>query len=175
MIFTILGIIVITGLGLFSLYKLDAVSSYLNADLEAQKYVVEQAEQLKNAIYCSLGAFIIFAIIFSFIIAKVVLAPISKLVKSAESIAHGKYLSDGKLSKSENKNEFDDLADAFGLMNQELKENLNEVTRQKKQIETILLHMTDGIIAFNIKGKIIHINHAAKIFLNVNELFLILS
>ncbi len=169
MIFTILGIIVITGLGLFSLYKLDAVSSYLNADLEAQKYVVEQAEQLKNAIYCSLGAFIIFAIIFSFIIAKVVLAPISKLVKSAESIAHGKYLSDGKLSKSENKNEFDDLADAFGLMNQELKENLNEVTRQKKQIETILLHMTDGIIAFNIKGKIIHINHAAKTFLNVNE------
>ena len=169
MIFTILGIIVITGLGLFSLYKLDAVSSYLNADLEAQKYVVEQAEQLKNAIYCSLGAFIIFAIIFSFIIAKVVLAPISKLVKSAESIAHGKYLSDGKLSKSENKNEFDDLADAFGLMNQELKENLNEVTRQKKQIETILLHMTDGIIAFNIKGEIIHINHAAKTFLNVNE------
>ena len=169
MIFTILGIIVITGLGLFSLYKLDAVSSYLNADLEAQKYVIEQAEQLKNAIYCSLGAFIIFAIIFSFIIAKVVLAPISKLVKSAESIAHGKYLSDGKLSKSENKNEFDDLADAFGLMNQELKENLNEVTRQKKQIETILLHMTDGIIAFNIKGEIIHINHAAKTFLNVNE------
>lgn len=169
MIFTILGIIVITGLGLFSLYKLDAVSSYLNADLEAQKYVIEQAEQLKNAIYCSLGAFIIFAVIFSFIIAKVVLAPISKLVKSAESIAHGKYLSDGKLSKSENKNEFDDLADAFGLMNQELKENLNEVTRQKKQIETILLHMTDGIIAFNIKGEIIHINHAAKTFLNVNE------
>ena len=169
MIFTILGIIVITGLGLFSLYKLDAVSSYLNADLEVQKYVIEQAEQLKNAIYCSLGAFIIFAIIFSFIIAKVVLAPISKLVKSAESIAHGKYLSDGKLSKSENKNEFDDLADAFGLMNQELKENLNEVTRQKKQIETILLHMTDGIIAFNIKGEIIHINHAAKTFLNVNE------
>ena len=169
MIFTILGIIVISGLGLFSLYKLDTVSSYLNANLEAQEYVIEQAEQLQYAIYCSLGAFIIFAIIFSFIIAKVVLAPISKLVKSAESIAHGKYLSDGKLSKSENKNEFDNLADAFGLMNQELKENLNEVTRQKKQIETILLHMTDGIIAFNIEGKIIHINHAAKTFLNVDE------
>ena len=42
-------------------------------------------------------------------------------------------------------------------MNKELKENLNEVTRQKKQIETILLHMTDGIIAFNIEGNIIHI------------------
>ena len=169
MIFTILGIIVIVALGLFSLYKLDCVSSYLNADIEAKKYVINQAEQLRNAIYYSLGAFIIFAIILSFIIAKVILAPISKLVRSAENIAHGKYLSDGKITKSENKNEFDDLADAFGIMNQELKENLNEVTRQKKQIETILLHMTDGIIAFNIEGRIIHINHAAKVFLNVDE------
>ena len=169
MIFTILGIIVIVALGLFSLYKLDCVSSYLNADIEAKEYVINQAEQLRNAIYYSLGAFIIFAIILSFIIAKVILAPISKLVRSAENIAHGKYLSDGKITKSENKNEFDDLADAFGIMNQELKENLNEVTRQKKQIETILLHMTDGIIAFNIEGRIIHINHAAKVFLNVDE------
>ncbi len=169
MIFTILGIIVIVALGLFSLYKLDCVSSYLNADIEAKEYVINQTEQLRNAIYYSLGAFIIFAIILSFIIAKVILAPISKLVKSAENIAHGKYLSDGKITKSENKNEFDDLADAFGIMNQELKENLNEVTRQKKQIETILLHMTDGIIAFNIEGRIIHINHAAKVFLNVDE------
>ncbi len=169
MIFTILGIIVITGLGIFSLYKLDDICSYLNDNVSAQEYVIEQSEQIKVAIYYALGAFIVFAIIFSFVIAKVVLAPISKLVKSAESIAHGKYLSDGKVAKSENKNEFDDLADAFGVMNQELKENLNEVTRQKKQIETILLHMTDGIIAFNIKGEIIHINHAAKTFLNVDE------
>lgn len=54
-------------------------------------------------------------------------------------------------------------------INKELKENINEVTRQKKQIETILLNMTDGIIAFNLDGKIIHINPAAKTFLNINE------
>ena len=28
----------------------------------------------------------------------------------------------------------------------------NEVSRQKKQIETILKHMTDGIIAFDMNG-----------------------
>lgn len=143
MIFTILGIIVITALGLFGLYKLDCISSYLNSDIAAKEFVAEQGEQIKTAISYSLGIFIIFAIILSFVIAKVILAPISKLVKSAENIAQGRYIGDGKISKSENKNEFDDLADAFGLMNQELKENLNEVTRQKKQIETILLHMTD--------------------------------
>ena len=48
-------------------------------------------------------------------------------------------------------------------------EELNEATRQKNQMETILLHMTDGLIAFNIEEEIIHINRAAKIFLNIEE------
>ena len=75
-----------------------------------------------------------------------------------------KYLGDGK-----KKTEIDDLVDAFGLMNNELKENLIDATRQKKQMETILLHMQDGVIAFDIEGNIIHINPAAKVFLNYKE------
>ena len=47
------------------------------------------------------------------------------------------------------------------MMTKELKENLNEVSRKKNQIETILLHMTDGIIAFNMEGRIILTNPAA--------------
>ena len=47
-------------------------------------------------------------------------------------------------------------------MHSELNENLKEVSRQKKQIETILLHMNDGILAFNINGKIILKNNAAE-------------
>ena len=38
---------------------------------------------------------------------------------------------------------------------------------QKNQIETILIHLTDGIIAFNRKGEIILINPAAKKFLSI--------
>ena len=67
-------------------------------------------------------------------------------------------------------------------MTTKLKENLAEMSRQKKQIETILLHMTDGVIAFNKEGKVILVNPAAtralaimdenddfeKIFKNIN-------
>ena len=49
------------------------------------------------------------------------------------------------------------------------KQELIEATRQKNQMETILLHMTDGLIAFNIEEEIIHINRAAKQFLNIKE------
>ncbi len=165
MIFAILGIIVITALGLFCLYRVENITQIINISNSEASLLKQESKQIETAIYASLSIFVIFAIILSFFVARVVLSPISKLVKSAEMISHTKkYLSDGK-----NKTEFDDLANAFGVMNHELQENLNEATRQKKQIETILLHMTDGIIAFNIEGKIIHINHAAKTFLNINE------
>ena len=60
----------------------------------------------------------------------------------------------------------DNLEDVLGIMTTELKEKLSEVSTQKNQIETILLHMTDGIIAFNRQGEIILINPAAKKFLS---------
>ncbi len=50
----------------------------------------------------------------------------------------------------------------------ELKDKLSEVSSRKNQIETILLHMTDGIIAFNMSGEIILINPAAKKFLSIS-------
>ena len=50
----------------------------------------------------------------------------------------------------------------------ELKDKLSEVSTKKNQIETILLHMTDGIIAFNMLGEIILINPAAKKFLRIS-------
>ena len=54
-------------------------------------------------------------------------------------------------------------------MTSELQENLNEATRQKRQIETILLHMTDGIIAFDKEGSILHINPAATRLLTLTS------
>ena len=166
MIFAILGIIVISLFGIFSLYRLEvAINSFQASQVEAREIIVEQARQIEIAIYISLGIFMLFTIIGGFLVTKIVLAPISKLIKSAEMVSRKKkYLGDGK-----SKTEFDDLTNAFGVMNNELTDNLNEATRQKKQIETILLHMTDGIIAFNNEGKIIHINHAAKTFLGVDE------
>ena len=53
------------------------------------------------------------------------------------------------------------------MMTTELKQKLSEVSTQKNQIETILLHMTEGIIAFNREGEIILINPAAKKSLSI--------
>ena len=100
---------------------------------------------------------------------KIILNPITKLIKSANMIADENNIEHEIKKDKKAKTDVDELYNAFNLVTQSLKENLNEVTRQKKQIETILLHMTDGIIAFNIDGNIIHINPAASRLLRVTE------
>lgn len=73
----------------------------------------------------------------------------------------GDDIDEKEIEAHENQNEVDDLVNAFYMMTKELKENLSEVSKKKNQIETILFHMTDGIIAFNMEGKIDLINPAA--------------
>jgi len=125
---------------------------------------IRQTEILVSSITV---AFLIISTVVLLFASKLILSPMSKLIKNAQRIADGeeievKYIEDEKV-----RTEIDELTKAFNLMTTGLKENLNEVSRQKNQIETILLHMTDGIIAFDIKGKIAHINPAAKRLLEI--------
>ena len=173
MVFMILGIIVITGLGLTFLHQLN----YINTEITSvnmsseniQQLLSEQMNQIRQIIYISLIIFTGLIIILGAFIAKVVIKPISRLVKSAEMIAKGQDIEIEHLPGKKGKSEIDELVEAFSIMNTGLKENLNEVTRQKNQIEAILLHMTDGIVAFDINGNIIHINLAAKKLLNIEN------
>jgi two-component system sensor histidine kinase VicK len=49
-----------------------------------------------------------------------------------------------------------------------LKKNLNEISSEKSKVETILNYMTDGVIAFNVKGEVIHFNPASKKILEID-------
>ena len=100
--------------------------------------------------------FLIIGIAISIYLSKFVIYPINKLIKASNKISE-EEIKKGKRSKK----------DTLGLMTTELKDKLSEVSTQKNQIETILLHMTDGIIAFNRQGEIILINPAAKKLLSI--------
>lgn len=93
-------------------------------------------------------------------VTKKVISPIIRLINNAKKIASGEELETKELEKSKSENEVDELVNAFYMMTKELKENLSDVSKKKNQIETILLHMTDGIIAFNMEGRIDLINPA---------------
>ena len=170
LIFLLVGILIITGLsGVFILSINNITSQIQTNSVTEMGQVIELLNQMKaNTKITSailIAFFSVVAILVSVFLSKFVIYPINRLIKSAEKITEDE--SKGFKNRSKKKGEVGNLENVFGVMTTELKEKLSEVSTQKNQIETILLHMTDGIIAFNMKGEILLINPAAKKFLGI--------
>ena len=169
LIFFILGIILISGLGinyLLMLKQLETIS-YIQENSMMMDAIIAQITQTKMIIGISISVYAVISALVGYFVAKVLVSPMRKLIKSAEKIASGENIKIEKRKKDNS--DVGDLTNAFSLMTEELEQKFNEVNRQKKQIETILLHMTDGIIAFDMEGNIIHINPAAKNLLEITD------
>ena len=168
LIFFLIGIIIIGGFGIFFIESLNNMSAQIQTNQMTEAgQVLDFINNLKNntklILVISSSVFILVGILVSVFLSKFVIYPINKLIKSAEKITD----EEPKEKKKNKKNEMGNLENVFGLMTTELKEKLSEVSTQKNQIETILLHMTDGILAFNRQGEIILINPAAKKYLSI--------
>lgn len=100
-------------------------------------------EQILIITLSTMLIYTLICILVGIFITQKVISPISRLIDNAKKITSGEDIETKELESSKSQNEVDDLVNAFYMMTKELKENLNEVSRQKKQIETILLHMTD--------------------------------
>jgi two-component system sensor histidine kinase VicK len=168
-LFFLIGVVLILGLGASYIYMLNQLEiiGTEQANVELIQSINAQISQTKLAIIISLAIYSVISILIGFFVAKALVFPMKKLIKSAEKIASGEKIKKGE--GTQNNSEVGDLENAFSIMTDELQQKFSEVNRQKKQIETILLHITDGIIAFDIDGKILHINPAAKELLELEE------
>lgn len=182
LMFFMVGIVIILGLGFFftdiiNQAKVACISQEINTTSEFVQLLNAGQAQTKILI---LGAILVFScimILMGVFVIKVIIKPINNLIKNAEKIANGENVElitiknvKRKAKKRKRKNtEIDSLTNVIEIMTGELKQNLTEVNRQKREIETILLHMTDGIIAFNANGNVTHINPAAKNLLEIKD------
>ena len=139
----------------------------MQENIELIESINNQLRQTKVLLIVSLSVYTVISILVGYFVLKSVVSPMKKLIKSAEKIASGENVQIG--DKIKNDGDLGDLENAFSIVTNELNQKLSEVNRQKKQIETILLHMTDGIIAFDMDGEIIHINPAAKTLLGLSD------
>ena len=184
LIIFLIGMIIIGELGAFFIYSLNTLSTNINmAQGIKMEQVVSEINQMqyntKIILAVSIALFIVVGILIFIFLSKFVILPINKLIKSAEKITEEENLENNtklekeherkgkKLKEKKKKGNVDSLENVFGMVTTELKEKLSEVSTQKKQIETILLHMTDGIIAFNRQGEIMLLNPAAKKLLSI--------
>ena len=120
--------------------------------------------QIKAVSITSLILFSIFTIVIAFIEVKKYIEPMSKMLKGAK-----KAIFSADINNIDTVASGDELTESFNEIVDELKQNLKDVNSEKKQKETILKHMTDGVITFNMDGKVTYINPAAKRLLGLKN------
>lgn len=106
------------------------------------------------------------SLLFAILLSKTILAPIRSLTQKSKKIAAGDFETEIEVTGSD---EIGMLTDNFNKMADELKITLNAMQSEKDKVETILRYMTDGIIAFDRDGSIIHINPVARKLMGIGS------
>lgn len=122
----------------------------------------EYVANIKTVSITALILFSVFTIIIAIVEVKKYIEPMSKMLKGAK-----KAIFSADINNLDTVASSDELTESFNEIIDELKQNLKDVNSEKKQKETILKHMTDGVITFNMDGKVTYINPAAKQMLEV--------
>jgi two-component system sensor histidine kinase VicK len=123
-------------------------------------------EDFNRIILTSLVLSLAVSLAVGYLLSKTITVPIAKLNKKAKSIASGDF---DQLLEVKSNDEISQLTETFNNMAVSLKKTLTEVTSEKNKMETIFNYMTDGVIAFNLKGEVIHTNPASRRILGFEE------
>ena len=130
----------------------------------------EEMFEIMRTIYIIVGQAlligILISIILGFFLSRTITRPISNLTTKAESLAKGSF--DTKININ-SQDEIGKLASTFNYMTSMIKNSMEEIAQEKNKLETMFRYMTDGVIAFDINEKVIHMNPAAKEMLKIKD------
>ncbi len=102
---------------------------------------------------------LIIAFVLAFFLSKAITSPIQNLTKGAQLVAAGEF---SHQIDVHSKDEIGTLTDTFNHMRTVLKNTIEEVSGERRKLETVFSHLKDGVIVFSDEGKVININESAK-------------
>jgi len=103
------------------------------------------------------------SILLSFLLAKTMIDPIEKLTEGAERIAGGNF---DEVLEVDSTDEIGILTTTFNDMASVLHDTLDAVENERSKLDALFLHMTDGVLAYDGSGGLIHCNPAAVALLD---------
>lgn len=107
------------------------------------------------------------SLIFAILLSVTIITPIKSLTQRSKKIASGDFEYTLEVKSPD---EIGQLTETFNYMASELKLTMAAIKSEKEKVETIVKYMTDGVIAFNRDGNIIHINPAATELINLENI-----
>ena len=100
----------------------------------------------------------LFAAILSLFVSRRITRPIEQIRTWAESVARGDFLLKPPVRSSE---EIEGLYESLSRMAEDLRERIDQVIRQRNEIEAMFLSMIEGVIALDMEEHVISLNQAA--------------
>ena len=105
---------------------------------------------------------LVISVLLSFLLSKTMVIPIRRLTDGAEEVAAGDFSHKIEVTS---RDEIGVLTNTFNNMAGQLEDTLRQVENERNKLDTLFLHMTDGVIAFSAAGQVIHANPAASAML----------
>lgn len=107
---------------------------------------------------------LVISVLLSFLLSKSMIVPIERLTDGAEHVAEGDF---SRRLEVTSRDEIGVLTKTFNNMADVLRNTLEEVENERTKLNTLFLHMTDGVVAFARDGSLIHKNPAAELMLGM--------
>ena len=133
-------------------------NAYIIYILDNKDTVSDLNSQLFTIIMQALIIGLLISVLLSFLLSKTMVGPIEKLTAGAERVAAGDF--DSQLPV-ESTDEIGILTGTFNEMAGVLQDTLAAMENERNKLDTLFLHMTDGVVAFDHQGGLIHCNPAA--------------
>ena len=102
---------------------------------------------------------LISSVLLSFLLAKTMITPIERLTAGAKRVASGDF---SRKLEVASKDEIGVLTATFNSMARQLQATIREAENERNKLDTLFLHMTDGVVAFSREGAVIQKNPAAE-------------
>ncbi|MCL2407839.1 MAG: cell wall metabolism sensor histidine kinase WalK, partial [Defluviitaleaceae bacterium] len=144
--------------------------------LDGEAYIIYlrmDAENILDGIDNILGMFLmgllmafVLAVFMGIVFASSINKPIRVLTNKAKEFARGEL---DMVADVHSRDEIGQLAESFNNMARDLKLTMAGHENEKNQKEVVLNNMTDGVLAFDNTGALIHANHVCRDLLGFNS------
>jgi len=136
---------------------------YIRHDL---KEVFDNLNNSMNVIIQATFLALLITFMIGSIISKSITDPINEITVKASQMANGRF---DQLVEVKSNDEIGKLGEMFNIMTKQLDATLNEISREKSKLETIINYMDDGLIAVSKDNRILHLNPKVSEMLDLND------
>lgn len=136
---------------------------YVQMDAEAIYNTINQTTQ---TMFVAGVIALLFTALLGIYFSNTITTPIAILTKKANMMAKGRLEQRAAVKSND---EIGQLTKSFNTMARELKKTIVEMDDQRNKLEIVLHNMTDGVLAFDERGNLIHINKCCYDMLDIDD------